>query len=452
MASTYLQRTLSASSSREQWTFSAWVKISGNPTGSYGYLFSCTDASSHTARISIMDNNVAKFGFVDSLISTDVQTNRLLRDNNSWYHLMVVLDTTLSTASDRVKLYVNGVRETSLANTSYPSVNAGGLINYVGGSYRHNIGSYNNGSSNFFNGIMSDINFSDGYALEPTVFGETDATTGEWKIIADPTFTPGTNGFTILKNGNTITDQSTNSNNWSLGGGTLTNSLDCPSNVFATMNPLATSSFATLTNGNNTLTGNSASNNGSSFSTLSLPDARGKYYFEVKFTTIVGGEYPPVALCLTSDVEYGVVLNGGAGDPRDRVIGMDPRGYTYNGSSNTSGVFSALSNGDIASFAFDMDNGAYYMSINGAAYLTSGNPTSGASRTGALVTWTPDSSNDYGIWISPYNNSVCSINFGNGYFGTSAVTSAGTAGSTPGTFEYDVPSGYQPLSTKGLNA
>ena len=75
-------------------------------------------------------------------------------------------------------------------------------------------------------------------ALAPTVFGSTDAVTGEWKINASPTFTPGTNGFTILKDGNTITDQSSNSNNFTLGGGTLTNTEDCPSNVFATYNPL----------------------------------------------------------------------------------------------------------------------------------------------------------------------------------------------------------------------
>lgn len=44
-----------------------------------------------------------------------------------------------------------------------------------------------------------------------------------------------------------------------------------------------------------------------------------------------------------------------------------------------------------------------------------------------------------------------SANFGNGNFKGVAVTSAGTGASTPGTFEYDVPSGYQPLTTKGLN-
>ena len=42
-------------------------------------------------------------------------------------------------------------------------------------------------------------------------------------------------------------------------------------------------------------------------------------------------------------------------------------------------------------------------------------------------------------------------NFGNGYFGTTAVSSAGTNASGNGIFEYDVPAGYTALSTKGLN-
>jgi hypothetical protein len=42
-------------------------------------------------------------------------------------------------------------------------------------------------------------------------------------------------------------------------------------------------------------------------------------------------------------------------------------------------------------------------------------------------------------------------NFGNGYFGTTAVASAGTNASGIGIFEYDVPTGYTALSTKGLN-
>ena len=49
--------------------------------------------------------------------------------------------------------------------------------------------------------------------------------------------------------------------------------------------------------------------------------------------------------------------------------------------------------------------------------------------------------------------SSCEVkaNFGNGYFGTTAVSSAGTNASNNGIFEYDVPTGYTALSTKGLN-
>ena len=43
------------------------------------------------------------------------------------------------------------------------------------------------------------------------------------------------------------------------------------------------------------------------------------------------------------------------------------------------------------------------------------------------------------------------MNFGQGYFGTTAVASAGSNASGIGTFEYDVPAGYTALSTKGLD-
>ena len=54
----------------------------------------------------------------------------------------------------------------------------------------------------------------------PTEFGETDSTTGEWKIKTQTNVNHGTNGFLILKDGNTITDQSANSNDFSVGKGT----------------------------------------------------------------------------------------------------------------------------------------------------------------------------------------------------------------------------------------
>ena len=87
--------------------------------------------------------------------------------------------------------------------------------------------------------VYEPYSFCRWYSLDASAFGETDATTGEWKIKTSPKFTYGNNGFFILKDGNSVTDQSGNSNNFTVGGGTLTKTEDYPSNVFATWNPLA---------------------------------------------------------------------------------------------------------------------------------------------------------------------------------------------------------------------
>ena len=98
------------------------------------------------------------------------------------------------------------------------------------------------------------------------------------------------------------------------------------------------------------------------------------------------------------------------------------------------------------------DNGKFYVHVNGT-YLTSGDPTSGSTGTGSLG----DISVGSRIYVPFITNSNYSqtndieFNFGNGYFGTTQVSSAGTNASNNGIFEYDVPAGYTALSTKGLN-
>jgi hypothetical protein len=128
-------------------------------------------------------------------------------------------------------------------------------------------------------------------------------------------------------------------------------------------------------------------------------------------------------------------------------------GYgAYDGKTYISNVGTAygatLADGDILSIALDLDNSKVYFSKNGV-WQNSGDPTSGATGTGAVSL--PSSTSSWHFIGSPTNSTI-SANFGNGYFGTTAIASAGTPGSTPGSFEYDVPSGYQPLSTKGINA
>ena len=123
--------------------------------------------------------------------------------------------------------------------------------------------------------------------MAPTVFGETDATTGEWKIITNPSFTLGNNGFTILKDGNTVTDQSSNSNNWTVAAGTLTKSEDCPSNIFATWNALDNFYPShTLSYGNTRLVYNT---NNEAFINSTIGMESGKFYMELKNTVHSAG-------------------------------------------------------------------------------------------------------------------------------------------------------------------
>ena len=103
---------------------------------------------------------------------------------------------------------------------------------------------------------MSHIIQTDGYCYDASTFGQTDGSTGEWSINPNPTIANyGTNGYWILKDGNSVTDQSPNTNNFTVATGTLTKSEDNPSNVFCALNPLDKPAGAVmkLSHGNTTL-------------------------------------------------------------------------------------------------------------------------------------------------------------------------------------------------------
>ena len=148
-----------------------------------------------------------------------------LRDISAWYHLVVAYDSAQGTASNRVKIYLNGNQVTAFNTENYPSQNTNSFVNL---QFPTQLGR-TRPSDHYFNGSMSHVHFIDGTAYDATAFGEYDAN-GVWTIKTSPSVTYGTNGFFILKDGNSVTDQSGNGNNFTVGGGTLTNTEDCPSN------------------------------------------------------------------------------------------------------------------------------------------------------------------------------------------------------------------------------
>ena len=140
----------------------------------------------------------------------------------------------------------------------------------------------------------------------------------------------------------------------------------------------------------------------------------------------------------------------------NKYLGQDSNEVAYfhggalyqNGSSVA--TYGSISANDIIGIALDVDNGYVYFSKNGT-WQNSGVPTSGSSGTGGYALSNIGSNGTYFIGTSQAQPSVSQLNFGNGFFGTNAISSEGTNASGNGKFEYDVPTGYTALSTKGLN-
>jgi len=285
---------------------------------------------------------------------------------------------------------------------------------------------------------MSHIHLIDGTAYDATAFGEFDAN-GVWKIKTYVSVTYGTNGFFILKDGNSVTDQSGNGNNFTVSGGTLTNTEDSPSNVFATLNPIRPlpTGFS-LSNGNTKFSTASGSDTGNVNSTILAN--QGKFYAECKLAG--GAEKEGIGAIGENELPANHFGNG----TQNILFNADIPAVFINGTqTNVSGVTPA--NGDILGMALDLDNGRAYFHVNGT-YINSGNPS---TETG-FYSFTVGSAY-WGIGSADGSSLTGSaeMNYGNGYFGTTAVSSAGTNASGNGIFEFDVPTGYTALSTKGLN-
>ena len=448
MPNTYLSRTTGSPTNSYKGTFSAWIKKGDTGNSRQELITEYTDANNRFY-IGFNSSDKLEIGSVQSSSWViDFGYTRVFKDVNAWYHIVMAFDTTQSTASNRVKLYVNGVQETNIPGSpTYPSQNSSIAINSASKSITIGASRYG-GVSGGFNGSMSHVHFIDGTAYDASYFGSTDSTTGEWKINTSPSVTYGNNGFFILKDGNTITDSSTNSNNFSLGGGTLTKTEDCPANVFATMNPL-TSYYAgawTFSNGNNTVNMATTSER---YVVGTMGFSSGKWYWEQKYVSKSGSTFSRVGIesnINNTAPDQSTSGYGYRGETSDASQGMKVNNGTYTFWGDDYGV------GDIIGCAVDMDNNKIYFSINGV-WQESGDPTSGATGTGSAFTIIDPPSGFYfpKIGKEAADTGVWSFNFGNGYFGTTAVSSAGTNASGIGIFEYDVPTGYTALSTKGLN-
>jgi len=450
-----ITRTPASNGNQKIWTWSAWVKKQtvGMGSGDYQQLFTANVGnSSRYTDIYFREDYFEVFGGVYSTSPTtvdiNVSTNRVFRDPSAFYHLVVAVDTTQSTAADRVKIYVNGAQETSLKNYQgstvvYPGQNNNTFMNVT--TAQNRIGA--SGGSYPFKGLMSHIHFIDGTAYPASTFGETDSTSGIWKPKTAPSVTYGTNGFFLKfeNSGNLDLDSSGNNHTFSTSG-TLIQNVDTPSNVYTTWNN--GSKRETATNG--ALQIHPAGDASYSYSVSTLGASKGKWYFEFKSNAgngraligMVKSDYAPEQI--GDNEEPGANAHSFAYRQNQGDIQMNNSTSSY-GTQVTWTV-----DGGILMMAVDLDNNKVWYGVDGT-WQNSGDPANGTNGFDWSTVRTADE--PYLCLVgddssSAYGNTQA--NFGSGYFGTTAVASANSDANGHGLFEYTVPTGFYTLNTKNI--
>ena len=286
--STYLSRTFSgANTSRKTFTLSFWVKRTLLTTN-VAVISAETTSNFYDA---IFFKSTGEFQLENVASGSDavqVRTNGQFRDPSAWYHIVAAIDTTQASFSNGVKIYINGVLQTSFAVSTY---NQDATFEIGRDGSTTSIGRRQRDTDMYGIGYLSDFFYIDGQQKAATDFGETDSTTGIWK---PKTYsgTYGNNGFKLeFKNSGALgTDTSGNSETFTVNNaGTGAQVVDTPSNVFATLNPL-TGNTQLTSNGysrgntrvNSNVAGVSNSNYLASYSSLGV--TAGKWYAEFKIT------------------------------------------------------------------------------------------------------------------------------------------------------------------------
>ena len=436
----FLQRGVSSASNRKTFTYSVWCKRTENSQTYSGNSANCLFYQGDTSGnefFYITFNGEDKIEIQQYDYPTNQGrkiTSQRFRDPSAWYHIVLRVDTTNSTANDRIRLYVNGEQVTDFAtNDGTTSQNLDTWVNdttfdqYIGKAGYNNL---------YMDGYLAEINMVDGSSLAPSSFGETNSATGQWVPIDTSALTFGTNGFRLkfLDNSGTSAttlgkDSSGNGNNFTpnnfsvstgIGNDSVT---DTPTNNFCTLNSLDMSGNA-LEQAN--LQGGTAGTTGwrHTRSTFELPST-GKWYWEYKLPDatadgsngyMIGIAYSN--LSLTQDINsdstglYGRQVNS-----------------KYNNSSSspvTGSHFTTPNNNDILQFAYDADSQKLFTGVNNTWEL-SANPS-----TGANPNWTSVASGGFPMVGSYGSSRYAAVNFGQQGF------------------VYTPPTGYKALNSQNL--
>jgi hypothetical protein len=355
--SAYLSRTPSGAGNRKTFTFSCWIKLGAGTinSGAEKAIFSARDGSSDNYSILSINGDQSganQLEFVNRTASGYAGyafTTRTLEDSSKWYHVMVAVDTTNSTSTDRIKLYVDGDRITTLTYSD-PGSNTDMAVN---NSVAHALGARPTNNLHW-DGYIAEANLVDGTALTPDTFGLTDTSTGRWIPKALTGITYGTNGFRLQFGSSSALgdDTSGNTNDFSvtnLVAGDQTT--DSPTQNHATIDiNTASNSSMTFAEGNLKVEMNNVYP-GNVLGTLGA--SSGKYYWEV---TLGGTGSSANGYATGVGVAEWSKLNSDPGSTTSPFSSyIDSRSlYFHNGTNHSSST--TFASGDVIGIALNLDD------------------------------------------------------------------------------------------------
>lgn len=378
-SSAYLSRTPGTASNRQTWTWSAWVKRGQLSVGQI--VFSASDGSSTQFYMAFESSGVIRIADWNDLL---LLTTPVYRDPSAWYHVVIAMDTTQATSSNRCKLYINGTQVTAFSTATYPAQNYNTAVNNTN---PHAYGREEYGDDTYFDGYIAETYLINAQQLTPSSFGETNASTGVWQPKAY-TGTYGTNGFylkfsdiatTSGSNAGLGKDFSGNGNYWNTNnisvtpGYTYDAMLDVPTWNSATVaNFCVVNTLANFGSGTNSIYNANLSHSGSTNQRFlgTIGVTSGKWYFEHVVESTAGA--PTIGIANQSW--------GGAAGPGTNTgswgVWLQTGGSGGNGVAGPScGAFAV---GDILQVAYDMDAGYVWFGRNNT-WAGSGNPSAGTN-------------------------------------------------------------------------
>ena len=447
----------SDANSRTTFTVSAWVKRSK--------LGATQDVVSAFRSSDGKQTDAIRFGSNDAFEwythrtngsgTSSIVTNRKFRDISAWYHFCVRVDTTQSTDTNRLRIYINGVQETSFSEATYLAQN-GEMPWGIGSGVEHVIGAV--GTAEYFGGYVAEVVYLDGQSVAPTEFGEFDSDSPTiWKPKDVSGLTFGNNSYYLdfEDSGDLGDDESGNGNDFTETNIAATDqATDTPTNSFATLNPLDNYYAESTFSEGNCKVAQGASTYAWNLSTIAV--TAGKYYAEAKITT--DSEHALVGITDQSPVrKLNDILGSDAYDYSIKFANGDLFNNRGTDPANDATTYAAaFAQNDIIGIALDCDNNKLYFSKGGAWSDGSGSwdSTTFDAAVGAVTITAPASTNNghYFFASGDYGGAVCTWEWNFGGCPAFSISSGNADANGYGNFEYAVPSGFLALNTKNLGS